>query len=166
MLTDSELGALFSEIDRLPCSKEEPFQNEIAPTLFRLFYTCGSRPNEGRELLSDNVNLSTGEVLITNTKHNKERIVVMSDDMLMRRIFCNDNPYFFPSNCGGAFASAKILKLLNAAWFKASHSPESPVPRLIRVYDLRHRYASACLTRWLDDGENLMAMLPFLRTYM
>jgi len=34
------------------------------------------------------------------------------------------------------------------------------------VYDLRHQFASACLNRWLDNGENLMAMLPFLRTYM
>jgi integrase len=34
------------------------------------------------------------------------------------------------------------------------------------VYDLRHRFASACLNRWLDNGENLNNMLPYLRTYM
>ena len=36
----------------------------------------------------------------------------------------------------------------------------------MRVYDLRHRFASARLNLWLDNGENLMAMLPFLRAYM
>jgi integrase len=26
--------------------------------------------------------------------------------------------------------------------------------------------ASACLNRWLDDGKDLLAMLPYLRAYM
>lgn len=43
---------------------------------------------------------------------------------------------------------------------------QNPVPRKIRVYDLRHRFASACLNRWLDRGEDLMVMLPYLRAYM
>ena len=35
-----------------------------------------------------------------------------------------------------------------------------------RSYFLRHRFASACLNRWLDNGENLNNMLPYLRAYM
>lgn len=31
---------------------------------------------------------------------------------------------------------------------------------------MRHRFASACLNRWIDNGENLLAMLPFLQEYM
>jgi len=77
-----ELTALFSAIDQLPPTKKEPFLNEMAPTLYRLIYTCGLRPNEGRELLAENINFETGEILITHTKRNKERFVVMSDDML------------------------------------------------------------------------------------
>ena len=106
LFTDNELSLLFAEIDRLQQKKNEPFLHEIAPVLFRLIYTCGLRPNEGRELLAENVNLGTGEILITNTKKNKERIVVMSDDMLSlcrqydtrRNIFGNGSPYFFPAS--------------------------------------------------------------------
>lgn len=36
----------------------------------------------------------------------------------------------------------------------------------VRVYDLRHRFASAALSRWLDNGEELFSRLPYLRTYM
>lgn len=105
LFTDMELSALFRAIDQLPPTKKEPFLNEIAPALYRLIYTCGLRPNEGRELLAENIHLETGEILITHTKRNKERIVVMSDDMLIfarkyeqrRRLFCCENPYFFPS---------------------------------------------------------------------
>jgi integrase len=174
ILTDSELALLFTEIDKLQSRKDAPFFNIIAPVLFRLIYTCGLRPNEGRELRHENVDLVTGEILITHTKRNKERIVVMSDDMLtfcrsydMRRgIFGSGSHWFFPSHNGGALTAQKIYKILNTAWFKVACSPQNPVPRPLRVYDLRHRFASACLNRWLDHGENLMAMLPYLRTFM
>ena len=36
----------------------------------------------------------------------------------------------------------------------------------VRVYDLRHRFASAVLNRWLDGGQDLLAMLPYLSAYM
>ncbi len=172
LFTDSELTALFRAIDQLPPTKKEPFLNEIAPTLYRLIYTCGLRPNEGRELLEENVNLENGEVLITHTKRNKERIVVMSDDMLAlarkyeqrRKIFCCGNPYFFPSANGGALTTEAVYSAFNRAWSHADLSGK--YPGKVRVYDLRHRFASACLNRWLDNGENLMAMLPFLSEYM
>jgi len=172
--TDDELSSLFTEIDRLPPYKNEPFFHEIAPVMFRLIYTCGLRPNEGRELLTENINLDSGEILITKTKQKKERIVVMSDDMtamcrrynVRRNIFCNGSAYFFPASGGNAFDSAKFLAALNKAWSAAVCTPQNPIPRSIRVYDFRHRFASACLNRWLDENRNLMAMLPYLRAYM
>ena len=86
IFTDEELRRLFSAIDRIRPTVTEPFIHVIAPVLFRLIYTCGLRPNEGRELKCENVHLDTGEILVTNTKKKKERIVVMSRDMrsLMR----------------------------------------------------------------------------------
>ena len=172
LFTDDELSALFRAIDALPPTRREPFFNEIAPVLFRLIYTCGLRPNEGRELLEKNVNLLTGEILITHTKRNKERMVVMSDDMavlarnyaLRRAVFANGNPYFFPSNSGEALTRETVYSAFNRAWSLAD-TPDKRKKR-VRVYDLRHRFASACLNRWMDEGENLMAMLPFLREYM
>ena len=55
LFTDAELSALFSAIDALPATSREPFFHEMAPALFRLIYTCGLRPNEGREVLRENV---------------------------------------------------------------------------------------------------------------
>ena len=172
IFTDAELTALFAAIDKLPPKKNEPHMNVIAPVLFRLTYTCGLRPNESRELLTENVDINNGEIIITGTKHNKERKIVMSDDMhdlirkyeLKRRIIDRDNLYFFPSINGGAIKSDAISSTLNKAWSNADLP--NKYPNRIRVYDLRHRFASACLIRWLDNGENLMAMLPFLREYM
>jgi integrase len=172
--TDSELGALFDAIDRLSSVNGEPFMKEIAPVLFRLTYTCGLRPNESRELLRENVDMKSGAITIINTKKNKDRIVVMSDDMLgmcrcydsKRNVFAGGNPYFFPSYRGGAIKRERIRSALSKAWTAAMCSEDCPIPPRIRVYDLRHRFASACLNRWLDEGRDLMAMLPYLREYM
>lgn len=174
IFTDNELTALFLAIDTLSPTKNEPFLNEIAPVLLRLTYTCGLRPNESREILCENINLNTGEILVTNTKHRKERLIVMSDDMLAlcqkyelrRRVFSKNSPYFFPAGDGNALGNAKILAAFNKAWKSATRSPQNPTPCNVRVYDLRHRFASACLNQWLDSGENLMVMLPYLRAYM
>jgi integrase len=174
IFTDDEMTALFAAIDMLKPIESEPYLGEIAPVLFRLIYTCGLRPNEGRELLTENVNPDTGEILITHTKRNKERIVVMSDDMLAmirmynirRGIIGGNNPSFFPSNCGGPLSSEKVYAAFNKAWGVARRTLECPILNPVRIYSLRHRFASACLNRWLDDGENLMAMLPYLRAYM
>jgi len=50
VFTDDELTRLFRAIDRLPKTPSNPLASKIPPVLFRLIYTCGLRPNEGREL--------------------------------------------------------------------------------------------------------------------
>lgn len=174
IFTDEELRRLFAAIDQTPPSSKEPYISEIAPVLFRLIYTCGLRPNEGRELLCENVHLDTGEILITHTKKNKERIVVMSEDMRemmrayneRRTIFGHGNEYWFPSCTGTCLASAYQTRLFQNAWKRANPGvPLAELPR-VRVYDLRHRFASAALIRWLEKGELLNAKLPYLRSYM
>jgi integrase len=60
---------------------------------------------------------------------------------------------------------------LLAAWFKRCWQRANPktnsvkLPK-VRVYDLRHRFASAILNRWIDAGCDLYAKLPYLRAYM
>jgi len=174
IFTDAELNALFCAIDTIAPTKSEPFLFEIAPALFRLIYTCGLRPNEGRELKRENINFKTGEILLTNTKQKKERIVVMSDDMLRllkkydthRIIFSRGSEYFFPSWNGETFSNYQLAHCLNECWGRANPTVEKDNLPNVRVYDLRHRFASAVLNRWLDSKQNLGAKLPYLRAYM
>ena len=148
------------------------YNTMMIPVMFRLIYTCGLRPNEGRELLTENINFDTGEILITKTKRHKERIVVMSDDMLD---FCKhynatsskyrgNSKYFFPAHDGEPLINTRMNSLLNECW-SLSNSTAKDLPA-IRVYDLRHRFASTILIRWIDEGKNLYAMLPYLSAYM
>jgi integrase len=36
----------------------------------------------------------------------------------------------------------------------------------VRPYDLRHRFASTILQKWLTEERDFYAMLPYLRAYM
>jgi len=175
MFSDSELAALFRAVDKTNPTNKEPFLNEIAPVLYRLIYTCGLRPNEGRELKRENINLKAGEILITDTKWKKERLVVMSNDMLSmcraydkrREIFARNSEYFFPSwDGGGSFGKYQLGSYLRDAWKRAHPKVEASKLPNIRVYDLRHRFASAALIRWLDSGQPLGTKLAYLRAYM
>ena len=81
IFSDKEMSAIFLAIDNLP-RKTKSTEAVVAPVMFRLIYTCGLRANEGRELLRENIDLNTGEIKVVKTKRKKERLVVMSDDML------------------------------------------------------------------------------------
>jgi len=173
IFTDHELAVLFKAIDNY-----HEYDNDAAakvfPILFRLIYTCGLRPNEGRELLADKINFDTGEILITKTKRHKERIVVMSDDMLdycevynsecLSKRQKTESPYFFPACDGAPVTNARMNSVLNKCW-RLAH-PGIDELQSIRVYDFRHRFASAALVRWIDEGKDLYAMLPYLSAYM
>ena len=174
IFTDEELENLFKAIDTIKPSKEEPFISEIAPVLYRLIYTCGLRPNEGRELKLENINLKTGEILIVCTKRKKDRIVVMSKDMLdlcnnyikRREIFSKDSEWLFPSWSGEPLKNRQVGYYFKKC-FKVSnsHIKKENLPS-VRVYDLRHRFASAVLNRWLDNKDNIASKLSYLRAYM
>lgn len=173
IFTDNELRRFFAAADSFPRNPWNPFQHRIVPVVFRLIYTCGLRPNEGRELKSANIDLENGEILITNTKYQKQRIVVMSGDMLeLCRSYARrrdkeastESPYFFPARHGGCYGTQQFGTLFNKCWHRAN--PDVAELPSARTYDLRHRFASAVLNRWIDEKRDLYAMLPYLRAYM
>jgi integrase len=176
IFTDDELSALFRAIDTLPCKTHACyfFENEIVKVLFRLIYTCGLRPSEARELRREDINMESGEILIRYNKQHKERIIVMSDEMLslyrsysQKLDICMPQcEYAFPNKLGIPFATEHISRLFKQCWQNANPSiPKDELPR-VRVYDLRHRFASAAINKWLDDDVDVYVKLPYLRAYM
>jgi integrase len=174
IFTADELRVLFAAIDKVKPSLRHPYLPIILPTMFRLIYSCGLRPNEGRELLCDNIDFESGAIRVVNTKGKKERMVVMSDEMREwclgydeeRRAFAGINPYFFPSETGGVYSEKAVQQWFKDCW--AAANPDVPESRLpgVRVYDLRHVFATSALTRWLDSGADIKAKMAYLQAYM
>jgi integrase len=98
----------------------------------------------------------------------------MSDDMLkmckrydaLRSPVARGNEHFFVHGNGSSITDNQQWHLVRYLWAKANPGvPAHLLPRF-RPYDLRHRYASAILQKWLDEGHDLYVMLPYLRAYM
>lgn len=175
ILLDDELRRLFAVIDGYPQNwRLDPLQPALFSTIFRLIYTCGLRPGEARTLRCENVNLNTGEIVIKETKKHKDRVVVMSDDMIalmksysyLRDSIHPQSSYFFPSKKGVPY-EVKMLDWHFKNFIKQLYSDlnENEIPN-IRIYDLRHRFATAVMIKWINEKRDLYSALPYLSAYM
>ena len=175
VLSTKELVAFVSAADQLEswhCG--DRFASFVAPVIFRLLYTSGLRPQEACNLVDTDVNLDNGEILIRVNKSRKERIIVVSDDMLRllneyvaqrTNIFVR-TPYFFPRIDGRKYTAQQLGAVCDRCWEIANPNlPHSLLPPL-RPYDFRHTFASSVLQKWINEGADLFTMLPYLRTYM
>jgi integrase len=172
IFTEDELKLFFMAVDRLEPYYQSVARHLVAPVLFRLLYCCGLRPFEVRLLEIDDVNLDTGRALIRQSKGNKDRIVMITGELLETcRIYRARVKFIFPGsvsffpNHKGRFYSAEQLRyLFELCWSKAGiESYELPKPR---VYDFRHTYATYRLYRWMEEGRDIAAWLPYLSTFL
>ena len=171
IFTDKELIDFFNASDRLVPTPYSPHREIIIPVIFRLIYFCGLRPNEGREILRKDVDLDEGTIIIRTNKSNRERKIPLSDDLrqLCKRyseqlaVFHPDSDHFFPSPKGKPYSNTWLCDQFNALWQSVKPSNQA---KKTRSYDLRHRYATAIMMKWIDEGADLSAMLPYLSAYM
>ena len=166
-----EMRAFFRKVDEL----DDSFGDVLVPgtlrTLLRLTCLCGLRPREGLRIRRSDVDLTEWTIRLVDAKMHKDRNVAFSADMAMmleehvRRYdiaIQGDGPLFARRD-GRELDLNTVRKAFKKAW-SASH-PSDSVPRL-RIYDMRHLFASRVLQKWQDEGRDVYAMLPKLRVYM
>ena len=175
IMDDDELRRFFEALDSLWLGWD-PFLNIALRVMVRLIYACGLRPGEAMRLKVGAVDFPTGVMLIEQSKGLKDRYVTAADDVAellrtyreRRAIVAGDGPgeLLFVRTDGSEIESDHLRRHVRRAWAAANPgTPADELPRL-RPYDLRHRFASEVLQRWIDEGRNLYAMLPYLRSYM
>ena len=125
------------------------------------------RPNEPLNLRTEDVDLKTGDVFIRKSKRGKDRHIIISEDM---RELCTRydqlvgrREWFFQHWNGGRFSTTWARNRFNRAWIRSGLSGGKKMPR---PYDLRHSFATRTLMRWVDESRDVMALIPFLSTYM
>ncbi len=169
--TQEELTAVFFALDQLRPTKRSPIRHLVFPVLFRMIYCCGLRPGEGREVLRSNVDLKTGHIVVQNSKNYKDRVVALSADMskLCRRydkavddVF-PERHYFFPNPDGKAYSPVR-LDTIHRQCLKDTKRDFSGNPP--RVYDFRHTFATNAIFRWMKEGKDVAACLPYLSAYL
>lgn len=170
IFSDSELNGIFSAGLRKPVNPKDPFAKEIISVIYQLIYFCGLRPNEGRELRRDDFDPAANTLFIRHNKAGRERIIPMASDVgeliceyIEKRDRCQPfSPYLFPAPDGNPHTAKWLGRHFVSLWRDAfPHSSAN-----VRVYDLRHRFATAVLMEWIDCGEDIFSAIPYLSAYM
>ena len=169
--THNELVRFFAETDTCHFCSECPWRHLVMPVFFRLLFECGLRCSEARLLVVGDVDLEKGCLTIREAKNHNSRLVMVSASMLKRlstyadvvHPFPEEDTFFFPGAPGRPMTLGNVYKNFRRFLWRAgiSHMGDGP-----RVHDFRHTFAVYRLKAWSEQGKDLMAMLPVLKTYM
>jgi integrase/recombinase XerD len=169
--THKELARFFVQTDLCHFCSQCPWRHLVMPVFFRLLFECGLRCSEARLLLVGDVDLESGCLTIRQAKNRNSRLVMVSASMLKRlrtyadavHPFPEQDAFFFPGATGLPMTLGNVYKNFRRFLWRAgiSHTGDGP-----RVHDLRHTFAVYRLKAWSEQGKDLMAMLPILKTYM
>ena len=171
IMNNTEAQKFFEATDRYPGSGQNPLLQYTVPVIFRLMYAGGMRPQEVRRLRCVDLNFRDSTIYISEGKHNKDRCLpVNSDVMEMCRkyngIAETINPkraYFFQSLAGSVYTPQWLEGIFKICWEMSGN----PVGRgSCNPYMFRHNFATQTLMRWVEEGRNLEAMIPYLSAYM
>lgn len=171
IFTDDELRRVFAESDKEPYCKTNPCRHLIIPVIYRLIYFCGLRPNEGRELKRSDFCYEDKTLYIRKNKSHRERLIPVSAgvaDMCQQyleksRAAFPNTEYMSPSPTGEPYQKRWLADTFRRLWDASKLAGNSTK---VRVYLLRHRYATAMFMKRLDEKTDLNAMLPYLSAYM
>lgn len=171
IFTDQELTDIFDTAIRISVQDPESYKKLIISVIYRLIFYCGLRPNEGREIMISDISLDDKTIFIRKNKTHKERIIPISDDvcemirdyMQKASAFKINSPYLFSSPKLDCYKSSWLRSQFLKLW-KEIKGPSDRTR--VRVYDLRHRFATTLMMKFLNEGEDLNNILPYMSSYM
>lgn len=172
IFSEQELKAFFATADQCTYRAVSPARHVVVPVIFRVLYCCGLRSSEATGLKVNDVDLETGKIIIRKAKGNKDRVVMLSQEVLsLCRIYHKKvsiifpgRIYFFPNNRGNQYSNGFLNYTFHELWDKAGITCISGNPP--RVHDFRHSFAVKRLNLWVKEGKNIQAYLPYLSIYL
>ena len=144
-----------------------------AVAFFTLMHSCGLRTGETRALQAGHVNLDDGHIDIVWSKGNRSRRLPVTGQVAevlgacdrTSRAHFGSRRMFFVSGAGNqvtpAAAGTVFARIGDQAGLARPAGGRQPRP-----YDFRHHFAYATIERWMRQGKDVSAMLPYLSRYM
>lgn len=172
LYSDNELDRFFLAADTMPVNSVAVHREKICPVIFRMLYCCGLRPQEPIKLRRNDVNLVDGTIYIADSKVHKDRIVAMSEELrdlcakyddIMESHMPGRTHFFQRPDDGNAYDIQWLQRTFRSC---IRHSGLSFSTKRPRVYDWRHNFATRVIQKWIQQGDDVAVMLPYLSTYM
>jgi integrase len=171
LLSTHEIKAFFAAAATLNAASPWRWQ---AVAFFTLMHSCGLRTGETRLLRPEHVHLREGNLDIVASKGNRSRRLPITGEVrevladcnrVTRARFGQTRGTFFVSAAGHQVTAATVGKMFHRVWDQAG-LPRPVAGQQPRPYDFRHHFAYANVERWMAQGKDVMAMLPYLARYM
>lgn len=170
VFTAEELAALFHAVDSYEARSHNGRRLSpelVLPVWTRLLYCCGMRPGEPPSLLREDVDLSTGDMVIRQSKRHRDRHIMASEGVTgllasYDSMSPADRTWFFERWDGRPYGT----NWYDHAWRRVVDAAGVAWRGRVRPYDLRHQFASENITRWMDSGRDALELLPALSAYM
>ena len=170
--TDEELQNFFYAVDKSQSVPNScPYRADVMPVFFRILYTSGMRVSELRLARIRDINLEEGYINVYEAKNHKERLVPIHPSLtakckeLKEKIHTtsSEDEYFFMMKPGQPMTLVNVYQNFRRYLEKAgiSHTGRGP-----REHDFRHTYCVNLLRKWTDEGKDLIAYLPYMRTML
>ena len=170
LLTSYEIERFFAAAAHLHAHSPWRWQ---ATAFFPLMHSCGIRTGEARALLTGQVDLHAGHLDVINSKGNHSRRLPVTAQVIDVLSACQQTSArqfpgrrtFFVSGTGNQVSAASVGIVFNRIWDQA-RLPRPAQGTRPRPYDFRHHFAYANIERWMTQGKDVTAMLPYLSRYM
>lgn len=171
ILSDKEISNFFSATDNYPSNPRCPLLEYTIPTIFRVQFACGLRPQEIRRLKCSDIDYKNKKIYINETKWCKDRVLPVTKDIitlcskynLIASRYYPERTAFFVTKDGEMYSTAGFMKLFNKCWILSGNENARGK---CNSYDFRHNYATRTLMRWIEEDKDLNVYLPYLSTYM
>ena len=170
--SQKEILSIWDYYDSVKPYHNAPLRPFVMAAIIRLLYCCGLRPVESVRLRAQDVDLATGKLYIIESKGHKDRIVMMSDDLVLYlqeydrhvQFYKPERAFFFPTTRNEMYSVCELERVFRSARQSCGiigNSMTTP-----RLYDIRHTFATHRLYQWMKEGKDLSAMIPYLSAYM
>lgn len=176
VMTDEEIRAFIKIADEyIPQINGERFNilAEEYKVLFRFIYCCGLRVSEARKLKVEDIDFKNGTAVLRHSKGDKDRLLYFAEDVgsmcldlinLLHEKHNYYSEYLFPSSSlDKPLQVASINRKFREFWNKTSYVKGDRHPT---VHSLRYSFVVKRMNHWMEKGENLNAMMPYLSKYL
>lgn len=168
VFSKKEIIKLFPLIDDY-CSSKEKHYKYMLPVIYRLLYVTGMRVGEAINLEYHHLDLKNGVITVIESKNAVSRLVYISDDVCrMMEVYldkiraeCLSEKWIFPGSRIGnhicrSTVSSNFKRIVESSGY--TNSDYHPV-----LHSLRHSYVVHVIDGWVNSGENLNEMIPYLQ---
>ena len=171
IISQAEQSRFFDATDQKIYSRKSPIMEYTAPVVFRLMLGCGLRPREVVCLSRRHFDFKNKTIYIENSKNHRDRRIAVSCDLmdLCRRFdyiaddFFPGRTCFFPNKSGDPLSYPSLVYLFQKSWDLSGNDIGEGRPSL---YSFRFTFATETLMRWVEEGRDIEAMIPYLSAYM